>query len=169
MHLNEEKLLAKGWSQTEIEHAKSIWSRAKTNRSSRHIFIERFTYWVLLILLLGGALAGAWVSIPFLIVLSQTGAIIALGVIGLLFGTLAHILIVDLEHLGVTHHVLISFVIPISAIVASLVIYNQVSLIARAAEVTLTHNPSILSAVFAVASLLPYIIMSLYKRGKSGS
>jgi hypothetical protein len=164
MQLREEQLRQKGWSEEEISHAKGIFVKAKENRSFKHKLIEQITYWILLILLIGGSYAGLYTSIPFLLILGTGGSIVVLAILGLLYGVLAVILINDLEHLQTHHHISLGFIIPISAIIVSLILFGQLSTVAAQAEIPVHTTQIIVSVVYTISSIVPLIGFHLMRK-----
>ncbi|MFP4645102.1 MAG: hypothetical protein ACLFNB_00465 [Candidatus Woesearchaeota archaeon] len=169
MRIDHAKLKEKGWSDEEIEHAKSVLRKAEENKHPHMRALEKATYWMLLIIIIGGAIAGAFLMEPLLIALNKTQAIIGFSIIGLMYGSLASVLVKDIEHTQVHHHVIISALIPISAIITSLIITRNVSNLKEIFTQMAHHNPYLLGAVFSIAALTPYIIFTIkeHKRKKN--
>jgi membrane protein insertase Oxa1/YidC/SpoIIIJ len=96
-----------------------------------------------------------------LLIVNEVSAIIIISVFGVLFGSLGSILVKDIEALENHHHLIISFIIPIVAIITSFFISRQTGDVQSLLDPAIKHNPYVLAISFSVFSLLPYLI-SLY-------
>ena len=166
MKINALKLQAKGWSEQEIEHAKEILQEAENKKHPKIVLLEKALYWMLLFIVLVGAIAGTWLIQPFLIFVSIGGAIFIIFIFGLIFGTLASILMKDVEDLELHHHLIISLVIPFSAIITSILITKQAKEAAQLLNITTQHNPIILGIIYSIGSLIPFAILLWYERNE---
>ena len=166
MKIDHAKLKEKGWTDEEIEHAKGVFKKAEENKHPHMKALEKATYWILLIIIVGGAIGGAFLMEPLLIAMSKTQAIISIIIIGGLFGSLASVLVKDIEHAQIHHHVIISAVIPISSIITSIIITQNVSALKEVFDTMAEHNPYILGIAFAVAALIPYSIFTIKEHKK---
>lgn len=158
MKLNHERLKSKGWTDEEIEQTRQILLEAEEKKHPRHIMLEKAIYWIVLGVILIGAIASAWLMEPIMLATTPTQAAVFVGIFGVLFGVLASILIKDIEELEVHHHLIISAIIPVVAIGASVIISKRVKLIQEALGLAGGHHPLLLAGVFAVGAILPYII-----------
>ena len=165
MKINALKLQARGWSEQEIEHAKQVLQEAENKKHPRLVLLEKAIYWILLLVILIGAIAGTWLIQPFLVFMSVGGAIIIIFIFGLVFGTLASILMKDVEDLEIHHHLAISLIIPISAIITSILIIRQASELSQLINITTQHNPLLLGIMYSIGSLIPFAILLWYERG----
>ena len=165
MKVDETKLREKGWSEEEIEHAKGILLQAEQTKHPHMKALEKATYWILFIILVAGAIAITWLMEPLLIVMNTTQAILTFAVAGGLFGTLASILIQDIDHTQQHHHAIIAISIPAVALVTSVTIVTRINKITEVFTDIANHNPYILAGIFAVSALIPYGII-LFIRSK---
>ena len=164
MKINALKLQAKGWSEQEIEHAKQILQDAENKKHPKIVLLEKALYWMLLLIVLVGSIAGTWLIQPFLIFISTAGAIILIFIFGLIFGTLASILMKDVEDLEIHHHLIISLIIPLSAIITSILITQRSKVAAELINITTQHNPFVLGILYSIGSLIPFAILLWYER-----
>ncbi len=169
MKLDEEKLRQKGWHENDIQYTKNIIKHAEENKQKKIIILEKIAIWLVIISVIGAAIAGAWIIEPLLIVLNKTGALIAIGISGLFFGTIMSYSIKKIEVLEKHHHRIISIIIPISAIITSILITKQAMKIIEIANIHLEHNPIALGITYVITTLIPYIILIYYERIKNGS
>ena len=164
MKLNEEKLKEKGWEEHEIEHARGVLERAEQEKHPRMKQLEHMTFIILLVIVIFGAIASTWLMEPLLIAMNTTQAYVTTLILGGLFGTLASILMRDIEHTQQHHHLILASVVPVSAIVASIIIVNKVNEITETIEVATQHNPYVLGVLFTIATLIPYAIITIKDR-----
>ncbi|MCF7798692.1 hypothetical protein K9M74_02210 [Candidatus Woesearchaeota archaeon] len=164
MQLKETTLKEKGWNDEEIERAREILIRAEEKKHPRKLAIEKMLFWFMLGIIVVGTILGAWIIEPLLLVTTQTQAIISVVIFGLLFGSLATILFRDIEQLQTHHHIVLSLIIPLTAILTSIIITKQAKIIATALALKTNHNPYILGIAYAVTSLIPYIIFMSIQR-----
>ena len=127
MKIDPHALREKGWTDEEIEHATGIVEKAQKNKHPHMKGLEKATYWIALVIIVGAALAGTYVMEPLLIAMNITQAIIGFSMVGILFGLLAGVLIKDIEHAQRHHHMLIGAIIPVMAILTSILITKQVN------------------------------------------
>lgn len=164
MKIDSKRFKDKGWSEEEIQHAREVFDEAENKKHPHMKFLEKATYWFLFIIIAGGTLATTWVLEPLLIVATKTQAMISFLIVGALFGTLASFIVKDIEHIQTHHHILLTGVIPVVAVAASVRIVNEVNMLTEVFQNMANHNPYILAAVFAVAALIPYFINTLYNK-----
>lgn len=166
MRINTLQLQAKGWSEKEIEHAKQVLQEAENKKHPRIVLLEKTIYWFLLLIILIASIAGTWLIEPFLMFMSMGGAMLVIFITGLIFGTLASILMKDVEDLELHHHLGISIIIPISAIITSYLISKQASQISELINIATQHNPIVLGIIYSIGSLIPFAILLWYERNE---
>lgn len=166
MKLREENLKEKGWSEEEIEHAREILLKAEEQRHPKKIALEKALYWVMLLIIIVGTILGAWVVEPLLLVTTPTQGLIGVIIFGLLFGSLVTILFRDIEQLEIHHHIIVSLIIPLTAIITSIILVKQATRIAVALELSTTHNALLLGLAYSISAILPYIIYIVSWRKK---
>lgn len=172
MQINEHNLKSKGWTQEEINHTRAVLLKATKERAPVYWmkFFERMSLWLFFIFIIGGAIIGAWLIKPFLIVLNKTGALIVICILGLFYGNLASFLVRDIENIQPHHHLLVSLCVPISAIITSIIISKQAAIVANIIKTGVQHNPITLGITFTVSSFIPYgLFLILQRRDKHGS
>lgn len=164
MRLQEEKLQEKGWTEEEIAHAKTILLRAEEKKHPKKLFLEKTLYWIMLLIIIVGTMLGAWVVEPLILVSTTTQAIIGIFIFGLLFGSLATILFRDIEELELHQHIISSLIIPLTAIITSIILTRQTIKMAIALSIDATHNPILLGVTYSIGALLPYLVFITLQR-----
>lgn len=158
MKIDEQNLKEKGWSEEEIAHAQKIIGKAHENKHPTHKNLEKAMYWFLFIIIIGIGIGGAFLIEPFLLYLKPTGAYILIGIVGLVFGTFAGIIVKDIEELEKHHHLAVSIIIPIVAIISSIIISKQVRAAAQEIGRTVEVHPIMLAIISSICILIPYAI-----------
>ena len=149
------KLKEKGWSDEEIKHAQKV-----LERSEKHdVFFSKIVFWSALLVTIFANVLVSLILIPFLIVLNQWVLYSLIILLGGTIGFLYNFLITDIGHLEKKHHILASIIIPVIAL-ANLVVMVIFSnrFIADLNINNPPHNPWIVSAVFIVAFIIPYLV-----------
>lgn len=164
MKINTLRLQAKGWSEQEIEHAKQILQEAENKKHPRIVALEKGLYGILLFIVFIASVAGTWLIEPFLIFMSIGGAIAIIFIFGLLFGTLASILLRDIENLAIHHHLIITLIIPFGAIITSYLISRQAKELSQLINIPTQHNPLLLGIMYSIGTLIPFAILLWYER-----
>jgi hypothetical protein len=155
------KLVDKGWLNREIVKAERI-----LEKNDKHdVFFSKIVFWSALVVIIFANLTVSLILIPFLIVFQKwilySIVVILAGSVGFLY----NLLINDIGHLESKHHILASVLIPLLAtanVVIMVIVSN--SLIKNVKSITQQHNPWMVSIIFAVAFITPYLIERL--RGK---
>jgi len=154
-----ESLLEKGWSKEEVEKALETLYREEPKKEKHRKKMNRILYWSTLILVIIANTIVSIVMVPFLLVLSHASLYFIVAVLGLTFGALFNLLIRDIEHVDPRHHVIAGIFLPTIAIINIYVMVNFANRFNEALQISPIHqNPIIVSAVYVIAFLLPYII-----------
>jgi len=169
MKLNEDKLRTRGWSEEQINHTKQVILEAEKKKHPKLKLLEEIIEWIILTTIVLSSIAGAWLIEPLLFVLTEKGALIAIGISGIIFGSFASMIIKQIDKLETKHHLIISLTIPLSAIITSIVITKQTQSIIKLVDSGLNHNPYWLGIVYAICTLIPYGIFVYTQRNKDGS
>lgn len=156
MKINEQSLREKGWSEEEIAHAQKIVGKAQDNKHPTHKHLEKAMYWFLFIIIIGIGIGGAFLIEPFLLYLKPAGAYILIGIIGLVFGTFAGIIVKDIEDLERHHHLAVSIIIPLVAITSSIIMSRQVRAAAEEIGRIVDIHPIVLAIISSICILIPY-------------
>lgn len=166
MKINETMLRSKGWTDEEIETTRNLLLKSnKVQDTTWWVrFLGQMKYWMLFIVLLAGAIIGAGLIKPFLIVTNEAGALVIVCIIGLFYGNLASIIIRDIEDIQTHHHVLLSFCVPVVAIITSIIISKQAAIVATLINTGVEHNPFLLGITFTISSFIPYSIFLILQR-----
>lgn len=151
MEVHREHLLAKGWSEEEIKHARKILAKAKrTPHPHQHMHAE-VTFWALLLLAAFTATAIAYWLIPIITILPDVAVYPLLLIISVPFGLHFTIVLHDLEHLTTRHHILMHVCIPLAAIISFLAVVSRTNSFGKE-----LHSGLLTGAVYALGFLAPY-------------
>ncbi len=165
MKLNKHKLKIKGWTEKEIEDAEKILIKSEERRHPKLILLEKFSYWLLFGLIILFGLITAWIIQPILILTSNIISIIVVAIAGLLFSGVSIVLLRNIERLEFKHHVTISVIIPLTAIISSVFLINTMNIVAERTDLY-THNAYLLGMIFVVFSFIPYAVYLILEKRK---
>ena len=153
MEIKPEQLRKKGWTEKEINHAKSILKKAKGHKHPHNNLLNEGLFWGILGLSIFAMVAITYWITP-LFMYSKTAILIPIIIlIGVAFGFLFRIIIKDLDHFKVHHHTLLIIAIPVAGILSSIAIFGSVI---KSGVIT-QNNPYITSIIFILSFLAPYI------------
>ncbi len=160
-----ERLLAKGWSEEEVNKAVSIM-----NSENAHIHHAKFVrhyspvvYWMALIISIIGNLIISVMLIPVFLAFTEIKTlIVVVGVIALAFGGFFTFLLHELEHINQKHHVMAGIIIPVIAVINIYVIVNlSNALDTNVLQLGVQQNPLLMALIYVIGFVLPYVIYKI--------
>lgn len=152
------RLEKRGWSDKDIKNTVNIIKNVKQNRSKGTIFLEKRIYWILLIIIVTANLAISLALIPILMVLNGAFLYFMEIVLGISFGLLFELVIRSIEHLEKKHHVFLTILIPLTALINVFIISKISNNLIVKLNLKNLHTPLIIALVYAVSFVLPYLI-----------
>lgn len=160
----QEKLTEKGWSKEEIEKARTIMESPP--EQGRVIFTKKMNpvlYWMTLIVAIVGNMIISVILIPFLIAVQNAIALYSIIVLlGLAFGFLFNVLLIDIEHIDPKHHVIAGVFIPIIALINIFIVVNITNTIDQAIfGMQIQGNSFIIGILYVAAFIGPYLTTKL--------
>lgn len=161
MSIKEMFFIKKGWSVQEIEHAKEILNKQQTQKTH-----EKISILAALIVIIIGTVCAVWSIELIIAIATEIQAKSIMIVMGLLLGLLLVNIEKDIDAINQKHHLLISIVVPVVAIVTSLIIGFEVNIITSALELE-KHNPITLGLFFSIGCLSPFFIYTSMQRKKT--
>lgn len=148
-------LVKRGWSKREISTAESILDKTQPH----DVFFSKIVFWSALLVIVLGNILISFVAITFLVALNKFVLYAAIIVLAGMIGFLYNFLINDIGHLERKHHLLASVLVPILAFINLVVVVLIANGLIKDLNITNTpHNPWLLSIIFAIAFILPFII-----------
>jgi hypothetical protein len=158
------QLREKGWSTTEVDHAAAILEKA----AQHDLHFSKMVFWSALVVIIFANLLISLILIPFLIVLNTYILFALLVLLGGTIGFLYNFLITDIGLLEKKQHRRASVIIPLIALGNMLVMVWVSNRFITDLQVQNTpHNIWVVSGVFVVAFILPYVIDQIMKKVKS--
>jgi len=152
------RLREKGWTQKEIDHALAIIDESKKHKPKITIILDKLVYWVALILAVIGNIILSVVLIPFLLVLNNIQLYIFVVILASSFGLLFSQLLKDIEGLDKKHHIIAGIFIPALALINVYVMVNLANHLDKIFKLSKgLHNPILISIVYVVFFIFPYI------------
>lgn len=121
--------------------------------------MSKIVYWLALLVTIIGNLIISAALIPFLIVMKDVQLYLIIIILGIAFGLLFDLLLRDIENIDFKHHVIAAIFIPGMAIVNLFIITNLANRLIEVLEVAnVKHNPIMISIVYIIAFMIPYLI-----------
>jgi len=148
------QLLEKGWNDKEISRAQAILS----DTQHHDVHFAKIVFWTAMVVVIFANLMVSLVLIPFIVVFQSWVLYLVVVLLAGSIGFLYNYLIMDIGHLERHHHVLASIIIPIIALanmLVTVIISNR--FIAELKIPNAAHNPWIVSIVFMVAFIMPFV------------
>ena len=152
------RLEKKGWSGKEIKKAADIIENTNHSKSHANIFLEKKIYWILLIVIAAANFAVSIALIPLFITLKGMFLYFVLTLLGIIFGLLFELVIRSIEHLERRHHLILAVLIPLAALANIFIVSKISNNLARTLQLANFQNPILISIVYSVSFVLPYII-----------
>ncbi|MFH1211693.1 MAG: hypothetical protein V1659_02070 [Candidatus Woesearchaeota archaeon] len=157
MKVPERKLIKKGWAEEEIERVKGIIQKAEERKNPGIYLLERFSYWFAIILILAGTFVFSLVLIPLIMGASTLLLYAVIILFGLGLGSFFVILIQDVEHINIKHHVFHSIVIPVVAIVNLFFVVSIANGLVKLTNLGHIQSKIWISLTYVIALLIPYV------------
>jgi|SRR3989338_4652430 len=121
--------------------------------------MNKLVYWLALLVTIIGNLIISAALIPFLIVMKDVSLYVIIITLGIAFGLLFDLLLKDIENIDFRHHIIAGIFIPGIGIVNLYIITTLANRLIEILEVTnVKQNPVIISVVYIIAFMLPFII-----------
>lgn len=155
------RLEEKGWSKQDINKTIKIVEEAKEKKHPAIKLLDRSVYWIALILAIIGNFIISVALIPFLMALKSIQLFSVIVVLGFSFGLLFELLIRSIEHLEAKHHIFLSILIPVVAIINVFIITLVSNNIEKIFKIDNPQNPYIVGIVYAIAFILPFVFYKL--------
>lgn len=114
-------------------------------------------YWMSLLVLTICNFFIAIILIPLLIFINQAQLYLIVVALGLVFGFFFNLLIHDIEHLERKHHLFAILFIPLVVIIDLFIVINISNNIATIFGISTKQSPLIVSCVYVLVFLIPYI------------
>ena len=164
-----ESLLEKGWKKEEVEKALKTMYTEEPKKKEFPEHANKILYWSTLILAIIGNFIISLVLVPFLLVMPSIALYFIIAIIGLTFGSLFNMLVRDLEAIDPRHHVIAGVFLPSFSLINIITVVNFANKFNSALNISpFFQNPIIVSAVYVICFMLPYLVdQGILSRGKS--
>ncbi len=152
------ELQNKGWSDEDIINAENILEKEE----KKDVFLSKIVFGTALVVIILANLAVSLVMVPFLIVFSKAVLYTFVTILAATIGFTYNFLITDIGHLEKKHHLFASIIVPLLTLVNMVVVVIISNRFISELEIQNNpHNPWVISIIFAVAFILPYLIDQL--------
>lgn len=158
MRIHHEKLRKRGWTEEEIEHVHGVIREAHAAKHPAYRFLEVATFWGMLFLVIVGVVAVSVLLVPALIMLDTLTILMILFLLGLSLGALFSIIIQDIEWLERKHHLFTFIILTGISLLPLWLIVSKMNALTIAYNLQEAHNPWLLSGIFTLSILIPYVI-----------
>lgn len=166
--INYHGLLKKGFSKKDARKTVEIIQKAKKRKSPKVRFLDAVVYWALLIVAIIGNVVISIILIPFLLSFKKVPLYSVIFILALMFGSLFDQLIREIENLEHKHQIIAWVFIPVLALIN---VYYMVSFTNHLTEVlglpVSLNSPLLVSILYVVAFMFPYIIREIVELSKS--
>ncbi|MAE43147.1 hypothetical protein CMO93_05215 [Candidatus Woesearchaeota archaeon] len=156
------KLLEKGWKKSDINRTLKIIEKAKANKHHHIKILDKSVYWISLIIAIIGNFIISLSLIPLLLALKSFPLYLVLITIGISFGLLFELLIRTIENLETRHHIFLTVIIPLVAIINVFIIVLFSNRLEEIINIQNPQNPLIIGIVYAGAFIIPYAVYQLF-------
>ncbi len=150
------RLVGKGWSQHEIDHAANIMSSPK----DKHLHIKKGLhmtgFWFLMLGLVMINLLVIIFAIPLMLLVPMPWVYIVTIIAGLCAGLLFNWMVLEIEHLEHEHHTIAMLMIPMLTLIDVIIIYVILEGIKK--RITFTYNADPVVFFFGLCFILPYFV-----------
>ena len=162
-----ERLKEKGWTDDDIQKAVSIIEQGKIKKPKKIAFLDSIVYWIVLLVALIGNFIISIILIPFMLTMQGIRLYTIIFIIGFAFGAFFDLLIRDIEKLQQKDVIIAGVFLPILAIInVSLMVKFSNFLQATIKINNVAQSPIIISSIYVVGFILPYLIRTALLLGR---
>ena len=156
------RLRDKGWTDNDIQRAVSIIDQGKIKKPKKIAFLDSIIYWIVLFVALIGNLIISIILIPFMLTMKGISLYSIIFIIGFAFGAFFDLLIRDIEKLQQKDIIIAGIFLPLLAIInVSFMVKFSNFLQTVIGLNNIMHNPLIISIIYVLGFIIPYIIKSI--------
>lgn len=160
------RLIEKGWKKEDINKTLRIIEQAKANKHPKIKILDKAVYWISLFIAVIGNFIISISLIPFLLALRSFQLYAVVITIGISFGLLFELLIRTIE-LQAKHHIFLSIIIPVIAVVNIFVIVLFSNSFMQSINIQNPQNPLFVGAVYAIFFMIPYIAYNVFLKERN--
>lgn len=155
----EDQVKKKKWTKQEIEQTLKILDSARRKKPALVQFLDVTVYWLALFLAILGNFIVSVMLVPLLIVLTGHYLYFTLFFVGASFGTLIYTVVRMIELTEVKKNFISGLFITALAVINIYMITNLTNRLELLMGITANiHNPIVISAVYALGYITPYLI-----------
>lgn len=157
-----EKIAKKPWPVHIKKRTIEALERAKTKKTPKLLFLDELVYFVLLFLGIIGNFIISVVLVPFMLVLSGIYLYITLFIIGLAFGALINVMLIEIHKIEQRVHIMPGVLMAALALINVYIMARLANLLMIKLHLyTPQHSPIILSTSYVLAFLIPHFITTV--------
>ena len=156
------RLRKKGWTDEDIYHAVKIIERGRKKKPKNIIFLDSMVYWVALLIALVGNFIISIILIPFMISMSGVKLYAIITIIGFAFGAFFDLLIRDIKKIQNKDVIIAGIFLPLLALINVNLMVTFSNYLQEVFKLsTVQHNPMVISVMYVIAFIIPYMINGL--------
>ena|SRR3989338_4919644 len=156
-------LIEKGWKKGDINKTLRIIEKAKESKHPKIKLLDKLVYWFSLLLAVIGNFVISLALIPELLVLEGFQFYLITATLGVSFGMLFELLVRTIENLKAMHHLFLSIIIPLLAVINFIIISGNIK---KLIGLESPQDPVIVGIVYALSFILPYLVYQLFLKNK---
>ena len=153
------RLKRKGWSEEDIRKTQKIIEERMLHDKSRSlIFSNKVVFWAVIFVIILGNFIISMLFIPFLLLLNKIALDITIIVIGLAFGALFNLVVVDIRYIEKKHHLIAGLTIPVLAFINLSFMVKATNALNEVLRLsTARENPITISIIYVIAFMIPFL------------
>ncbi len=159
-------MVDRGWPKEDIEYTLNLLTKKRTKNSEMKKNLDRFVYWMSLLVIALTNFIGSFFLIPFFFILQGPNLLIFILLFALIFGLLFNFLIMGIEQLEWKHHLFAGVLIPLLTIFDIKIMLRFTDIISDEFNKALFYDANSIIIIFVFAFISPYIISIIIGRHK---
>lgn len=153
------KLKKRGWHANEIDKVMRTIHRGEHQKSNFSKFLDNFVFWLALIICLVGNFFISMLLIPMLLIIKGFYLFVILSIVGITVGILFELIVCTLESMEKKKYIISGIFVPFLALINVFLISELSNSFSSVMHVSAgEHNSVLVSVVYIVSFLVPYIV-----------
>lgn len=126
-----------------------------------HSQSQKLLYWMGMLILVVSSFYMSLLLVPLMLLFDLAPLLFVVVLMGLFFGFIINYIVNNLEHLETKHHVFLGLITPLIAIANVFFVVTIAKRVGIALNMTIRHDPYLISMVYLVALILPYLLFKM--------
>jgi hypothetical protein len=159
-------MVDRGWPKDDIEYTLNLLTKKRTKNSEMKQNMDRFVYWMSLLVIALTNFIGSFFLIPFFFILQGVNLFIFIILFALTFGFLFNFLIMGTEQLEWKHHLFAGVLIPLLTIFDIKIMLRFTDIISEEFNKALFYDANSIIIIFVFAFISPYLVSIIIGKHK---